>query len=156
MRLLAFLLLLSVHRFMAYNHLIGSGKQDDALALLKQGMDANPSSSVIQISLAHLRAFTFRQLNALEENLTSHNTIVLIVFLGSYCILHTLNFANLLPNYPKLTLPSTLCSVPFIPRSRNLNRLLQLRSKLCARRYPHLRQRPTVSWLSSVTNERKQ
>ena len=29
---------------MAYNHLVTVGKQDDAIVLLKQGMDANPSS----------------------------------------------------------------------------------------------------------------
>jgi len=31
-------------RYMASNHLATTGKQDEALTLLKQGMDANPSS----------------------------------------------------------------------------------------------------------------
>ncbi|KLO08580.1 Suf-domain-containing protein [Schizopora paradoxa] len=38
--------------FMGYTFLLGVGKQDDALSFLKQGIDANPSSVILNLALA--------------------------------------------------------------------------------------------------------
>ncbi|KZV84585.1 hypothetical protein EXIGLDRAFT_624012 [Exidia glandulosa HHB12029] len=58
--------------YMAYSWTMSIGKQDDAIALLKQGMQANPVSYLLTFAYAEIE----EQLKNLEEVHTAYNTFI--------------------------------------------------------------------------------